>query len=380
MRKTALATFIVTLSLVAASILGACSTDRPGGNTRTAVPRDMPGARNSAGLTGGNGAIDIAQPLPGTIVTNTVTVLGTGSASAGEYHVGVMTDGRYLAEETFTAAPNGSSGIFTVTLRFDPVTAPADGQVTVSTTSGGDGSPEQEASVPVKLAPANMKAISGPVIHLSPDTGKAGTPVVVMGEGFPPDRTVEIRLSGVSTEATEHAYVSGRTGAGGDFRLSFTMPAYWPNGDPIVSPQVLVVASTPDFVSKATAIFGYNSAVSPGPPTALPSEQPAPRVAEAFLSAWMSGTPGEALDYFSPDYGQRIASDGGVTEGIAGALGIQGTPTATSVAVVSASDEETVVRVTFESDTGSTRADITMQKAADGWQVVWIGPAGSEMR
>jgi hypothetical protein len=273
MRKSALATLITTLSLVAVIIVGACSPDRPDRTARTVVPNDMPGARNSAALTGSGGGISIALPLPGAVVTNTVTVMGTGEESTAEYHIGIASGGRYLAQDTVAPTQDDTTGAFSVTLQFDPVATVAEGEVTVYTTSEANGGVERQAVVPVTLAPANAKMISGPTIHLSPDNGKAGTPVVVAGEGFPPDSRVEIRLSGVSTEATEHAYVSGVTRAGGEFQLSFTMPAFWPNGDPILAPQVLVVASTPDFVSKATAIFHYSAAIAPDSGTPLPGEQ-----------------------------------------------------------------------------------------------------------
>jgi hypothetical protein len=256
-------------------LLGACSTDRPTGNARTAVPNDMPGARNSSAVSGGTGAIEIAQPLPGTVVTNTITVLATAVAGAEEYHVGLVAGGRYIVEDTVTRDSQHASGVFSVTLRFEPVPAPADGAVTIWTVPGKNGEAAQPASVPVKLAPAGVMAINGPVIHLSPDSGKAGTNVAVIGEHFPPGQPVEIRLSGVSTEATEHAYASGRIEPTGEFKLTFTMPAYWPNGDPIVSPEVLVVASTPDFVSKATAVFGYSSVAAPEPPTPQPARSSA---------------------------------------------------------------------------------------------------------
>jgi hypothetical protein len=340
----------------------------------------MPGARNSSLLTQPGGAIEIAQPRPGTVVTNTVTVLGTGQSGADAYHIGVETGGRYLAQSTVTPAITGSTGAFTVTLRFDPVASPADGQVTVYTTAAGSTAVEEQAVVPVRLAPANVQAISGPVIQLSPDNGKAGTPVVVLGEGFPSDSLVEIRLSGVSTEATEHAYVSGRTSNSGAFKLAFTMPAFWPSGDPILAPQVLVVASTPDFVNKATAIFGYNSGSGVVGRTPLPGEQPAARMAEAFLRAWASGSPGESLSYLSADFRNRVSADGSVAAGISKLLGVHGTPGRTTVVVVSSSADETVVRVTLQGDNGASRADLTMQEDADGWQIVWIAPAGKEVQ
>ena len=297
MRKSVIATFIVTLSLVAAVVFSACSPDRPAKDTRTAVPSDMPGARNSSAFAPPPSAIEISQPLPGTIVTNTVTVLATGQRGSAAYHVDLETKGRTIARANVTPSENSASPVFSVTLEFEPVTEAVDGELNVYTASGDAISNEPEAVVPLRLAPASMKVISGPAIRLSPDTGKAGTPVVVQGEGFPPGRTVEIRLSGISTEATEHDYASGTTGPAGEFHLAFTMPAFWPNGDPIVSSEVLVVASTPDFVSKATAVFEYGSDASPGVPTPLPEQRPALRLSQAMQKAMALSNPEGVTNY-----------------------------------------------------------------------------------
>ena len=381
MGKSALATFIIAITLVAATMTAACSPDRPSANTSTAVPSDMPGARGSGNLNSASDAITIMQPLPGAVVTNTVTVLASGPASAGDIHVRLTANGDYLAESTVTpAGAKGPVGVFSTTLQFEPVSIASDGEVTVSRTADGNNTVEQKVSVHVRLAPANARAISGPVINLSPDNGKAGTPVVVVGDGFPSDRMVEIRLSGVNTEATEHAYVSTRTGPNGELKVSFTMPAYWPSGDPIVAPQVLVVASTPDFVSKAIAIFNYSTGTAPEARTPLPGEKPAAVMAEAFLRAWASGSPADTLSYLSTDFRSRVAADGGAEAGIARAMGVQGVPSRSSVAVVASSADETIVRATLQTDTGVARADLTLQEAADGWKIVWIAPAVSEVQ
>lgn len=366
--------------LVAVTILAACSPDRPDSGGRTVVPSDMPGARNSASITSANGAIRIVYPLPGTVVTNTVTIQGTSQVAGAEYHVGVEARGLYLAEETLAAEDIGPSGAFSVTLSFDPVTQPVDGEVIVYTTEAEGGSVDQQAIVPVKLAPAGTRTFGGPVIHLSPDNGKPGTPVVVIGEGFPSNSIVEIRLSGVSTEATEQAYASGRTDSYGAFKLSFTMPAFWPSGDPILAPEVLIVASTPDFVTKATAVFAFGSSAAPQSGTPLPGAEPAVRMAEAFLRAWSDGSPTEALNYLSLDYRTRVSSGGSATTGIARLLGMKGVPGRSSVAVVAASLDETVVRATIQTEGGPLRADITLEEAPGGWQIVWIAPALSDVR
>jgi hypothetical protein len=340
----------------------------------------MPGARNSASITSANGAIRIAYPLPGTVVTNTVTVQGTSQVAGAEYHVGVEARGLYLAEETLAAEQIGSAGAFSVTLSFDPVTEPVDGEVIVYTTEAEGGSVDQQAVVPVKLAPAGTMTFGGPVIHLSPDNGKPGTPVVVIGEGFPSDTVVEIRLSGVSTEATEQAYASGRTDSSGAFKLSFTMPAFWPSGDPILAPEVLIVASTPDFVTKATAVFGFASTAGPESGTPLPGTEPAVRMAEAFLHAWSEGSSTEALNYLRVDYRTQVSSGGSATTGIARLLGMKGVPGRSTVAVLAATPDETVVRAIIQTEGGPLRADITLEEAPRGWQIVWIAPALSDAR
>jgi hypothetical protein len=382
MRKSAIATFITTLSLVAVTLVSACSPDRPDNSGRTAVPSDMPGARNSAASTSSSGSISIAYPLPGTVVTNTVTVQGTGQQSGTEYHVGIGAGGLYLAEDIVSPVSLSSNGAFSVTLYFDAVTTPVDGEVTVYTTTSDSGTVDQQAVVPVKIAPASIQSISGPVIHLSPVNGHAGTPLIVIGSDFPPNTRVEVRLSGVSTEATEQAYIAGTTDANGEFKLSFTMPAFWPNGDPIVAPQVLVVASTPDFVSKATAIFGFSSTAAPETGTPLPGEQLTARIAADFLAAWSNGSASEALDYLSAGYREHLSADGDVKEGIAGSLGIRSLPADTTLAVIASTPDETVVRATFQANGSGRahRADITFEEAIEGWKIVWIGPAMSEMR
>lgn len=108
-----------------------------------------------------------------------------------------------------------------------------------------------------------------PSIQLGPNHGTLGTKVVVVGERFPAGSSVEIRLGGLDSEATRSAYALATASQSGAIEATFNMPNYWPNGDPIVQSQLLVVASTPDFVIKATAVFTNETNVTlktPGTP------------------------------------------------------------------------------------------------------------------
>jgi hypothetical protein len=102
-----------------------------------------------------------------------------------------------------------------------------------------------------------------PTIHLSPDRGKGGSSITVKGQHFPQWSRVEIHLGGLDTEATRQAYAATTANGEGDIDVDFALPDHWPNGDPIVQPQVVVVAATPDFVSKATAILANESNLTP---------------------------------------------------------------------------------------------------------------------
>jgi hypothetical protein len=88
----------------------------------------------------------------------------------------------------------------------------------------------------------------------------------VTGEHFPQWSRVEIHLGGLDTEATRQAYAATTADGTGAIDVDFALPDHWPNGDAIVQPQVVVVAATPDFVSKATAIFANDISLTPSTP------------------------------------------------------------------------------------------------------------------
>ena len=92
--------------------------------------------------------------------------------------------------------------------------------------------------------------------------------MTVVGSGFPSGTEVDIRLGGPNSGVTTELYASTRAAQHGNIQVSFKMPDKWPNGEKIVLPQILVLASTPDFAQKATAMFEFETRV---PSTITPS-------------------------------------------------------------------------------------------------------------
>lgn len=94
-------------------------------------------------------------------------------------------------------------------------------------------------------------------IRLNPERGGAGKQVRIMGDHFPPGTEVQIRLSGLNSGASDHVYATFQSDAEGVFNGIFVMPENWDGGEKILLPQVVILATTPDFLYKATAIFNY---------------------------------------------------------------------------------------------------------------------------
>jgi hypothetical protein len=224
-------------------------------------------------LTLGSNTLHITSPLPGSIVTATLTVYAEGTAFENAFNIDLTVGGKTVAGTVVTTdAPIGELCAFTATLELPPVSAGTEAELHVYTTSPQDGHIDQSASVPLKLVPASegegqdaRTAISTQaLIRLSPNQGGAGKQVLIVGDNFPADGDVEIHLGGLNTGATEHVYATFRSDASGAVNGTFVMPEYWPSGEKILVSQVVVLATTPDFLYKATAEFNYDSdAASP---------------------------------------------------------------------------------------------------------------------
>lgn len=125
------------------------------------------------------------------------------------------------------------------------------------------------SNTPATSTPAVVKTTTKPAsmgtpnIRISPTRGKAGTVVTVVGGGFPPGSEVDVRLAPLNSGATDTVYGKDQAGQHGNIQVTFTMPQKWPNGEQITLPRILVVATTPDFVEKATGPFLYEDFGTP---------------------------------------------------------------------------------------------------------------------
>ncbi len=117
------------------------------------------------------------------------------------------------------------------------------------------------ASTPLSVAERSVN--NQPRIDLSPSHGGAGVWVVVSGSNFRQGSEVQIRLAGLNSEATQYPYATAKAAADGTVEIGFTMPGEWPNGERIELPEVVIVASTPDFLEKATATFDFDTGSAP---------------------------------------------------------------------------------------------------------------------
>ncbi|HYP39398.1 MAG TPA: Gmad2 immunoglobulin-like domain-containing protein [Chloroflexia bacterium] len=316
-------------------------------------------------------SLRIAEPLPGTVVTNSVTVRGEGRAFENTILVEVKAGEQVLGKEIVTtAAEMGQVGEFTVTLTLTPVAAPIDGTLTIYTESPVDGSIDQQTSVPLKLMPLDTPATLTvqPSIRLAPGNGKAGTGVVVSGEGFPAGGNVEIRLGGLQTGATQQVYTATRADNIGAIKASFTMPERWPNGDTIVQPQVVVLASTPDLVTKASAIFEYGGDEA----NSSKEEGSALQIAQGFVSAWTEGDEKTVLNYLDGAIQETVQADGNVQANIARLMAVQNMPQSSSFETVKSSTDLTIVRVTLQFAEGSSQADIALKQCGGKWLITGI--------
>lgn len=271
MRKTDSLKLICLLAIVLVTmIMVGCA------QSSSTAPTETPGS-DIAGTTGlATGKKAVATPVytlgvtlaaPGAAKSDTVTVTGSGQAAENTFLVGIQTPGGLLTKEAVTAS--GEGGDFTVTLKVPPVKAPTDAEIVLLPSSADGTGHRQLASIPVRLEVDGSLVVREPTIRLLPDHGPSGTQIIVVGENFPVGKTVEIRLGGANAEATREAYAKTYADYSGSIMISFPMPGTWPNGDVILQSQVDVVASTPDFVSKATATFTNESSgtlTTPGKP------------------------------------------------------------------------------------------------------------------
>lgn len=123
------------------------------------------------------------------------------------------------------------------------------------------------------------RTVASPAIALNPDDGAPDTEVMVTGTGFPAATEVNVRLGPPDVGATPQSYGTAVTDAEGDFTLSFTMPAQWPDGTAITERDLVVVAINQDANVKATAPFDLLLVSDAS------TDQPQSRLVQAYTNA-----------------------------------------------------------------------------------------------
>jgi hypothetical protein len=219
----------------------------------------------------------ISEPLPGATIADMVTVKGEGMAFENTITVEVVANGATLGRSIVTTdAQPGAVGKFTATVTIGPVGADTSGLVTIYTTSAKDGSIDQRASVPVKIkahgqTPSTGAYTTHPNIIISPTRGRSGNEVTVVGSGFRAGSVVQVRLGTINAGAAPQVYATTEAGEHGNIQASFIMPFHWPSGEEITLHQVVIVASSPDFIDKATAQFTFETPTPSPQFTATPT-------------------------------------------------------------------------------------------------------------
>lgn len=96
-----------------------------------------------------------------------------------------------------------------------------------------------------------------PRISIEPVSGGPGTPVTVVGSGFPSRTKLNARLGPPSVGATPQSYAEAVAGEWGEFTLAFEMPSCWPDGTPITAQELLIITLNEDGSVKATTSFDF---------------------------------------------------------------------------------------------------------------------------
>ncbi|MEZ4729804.1 MAG: PA14 domain-containing protein [Caldilineaceae bacterium] len=163
---------------------------------------------------------------------------------------------------------------------------------------------------------------------MQPAAGTANTQVTVQGGGFPANTQVSLYLSGLVTgraaaAAAPNSYATATTDNTGEYRMTFTMPATWPDGRPIQSGRLALLVATADFSVRASATFDYTEP-TPASPAGwqgryftnpnLQGEPALVRTDADLRFNWGLGSPDPLIpsDEFSASWTRRAAFDSGL--------------------------------------------------------------------
>ncbi|HKZ84735.1 MAG TPA: PA14 domain-containing protein [Anaerolineae bacterium] len=129
-------------------------------------------------------------------------------------------------------------------------------------------------SVEPTIAPT-APPVTPAVIALNPASGGPGTPVTIVGVGFPANAHVAIRFGPPNAGAALQPFGDAIADANGAINIVVFVPGAWADGTPITGDRLVIVAATDDFVSKATADFAFQPPVTEPTPGATASPTPA---------------------------------------------------------------------------------------------------------
>jgi hypothetical protein len=125
-------------------------------------------------------------------------------------------------------------------------------------------------AIPTVLRPTTLPPPGvNPYAEVTPLSGGPNAQVTLRGGGFPGHAIVSVYLGTFDTQVgggERVRYASAITDSGGNFTISFTLPATWPDGTPVAPGRLLILVATEDLSRQASAIFDY---VAPTPTPAL---------------------------------------------------------------------------------------------------------------
>jgi uncharacterized protein YgiM (DUF1202 family) len=159
-----------------------------------------------------------------------------------------------------------------------------------------DGKPITSGKLVVLVATADLGTVASatfdyfvaapnPSIRLNPTSGAATTQVTANGGGFPANVTVNLHLGALDEQigkGNAKVYASAKSDANGNYSLTFSVPAQWPNGTPIATDKIIVLVATEDFGVQVSSVFAFvlppptatNTPVPPSTPTNTPVPPP----------------------------------------------------------------------------------------------------------
>jgi hypothetical protein len=130
----------------------------------------------------------------------------------------------------------------------------------------------------------------------------------------------------------------------------------------------VVLASTPDLVTKASAVFEYAGAEAPQPKESGTALQ----VAQDFVSAWIKGDEALMLGYIDSQIRQTVQTGNDTQANITRLMGVQNMPLSSSVESIKSGADLTIVRVTLQFAKGSSQADLALKQSGGKWLITGI--------